>query len=298
MKQYIFTIVAALAGTCVTIASDNNVTGDTLVNVTIPSTLIITESPQGISLNITDIENDTTTTLLIADYKADATISVDQHTSRFQAFTSDGCAIGLKTSSKWEVISGGFNIGLVKALDQPDGLDLQWAKSFEISWLNTIAVRYSHKSTAISLGVGLDWRNYNTTTQNHFMIPDDNTGISVMPYPDGVTPGNSRIKIFSLGFPLLYTQKIPGTTLSITAGGIFNINTHASLKTIYKNESGNKIEEYSEGISRRKVSFDIYGSIHLYKGVGIYARYSPQSVLSGVSVPKFQPLSVGISLFM
>ncbi|MDE5635719.1 MAG: hypothetical protein K2I52_05375 [Muribaculaceae bacterium] len=91
------------------------------------------------------------------------------------------------------------------------------------------------------------------------MIPDDNTGISIMPYPNGITPGNSRIKIFSLGFPLLYTQKIPGTTLSVTAGGIFNINTHASLKTTYKNESGNRIEEYSDGISRRRVSFDIYG---------------------------------------
>lgn len=291
-------MVAALVGTCVIIAADNNVTGDTLVTVTTPSTLIITESAQGISLNIKDIKNDTTTTMLIADYNANTTVSVDQHTSRFQAFTSNGCAIGLKTSSKWEVISGGLNIGLVKALDQPDGLDLQWAKSFEISWLNTLAVRYSHKSIAVSLGVGLDWRNYNTTTRNHYMIPDDNTGISIMPYPDGVTPGNSRIKIFSLGFPLLYTQKIPGTKLSITAGGIFNINTHASLKTTYKNEWGNSVEEYSEGIRRRKVSFDIYGSIHLYKGVGIYARYSPQSVLSGVSVPKFQPISVGISLLM
>ncbi|MDE5635720.1 MAG: hypothetical protein K2I52_05380 [Muribaculaceae bacterium] len=76
MKQHILTMVAALAGTCVTIAADNNVISDTLVTVTTPSTLIITESPQGISLNIKDIKNDTTTTVLIADYNANATVSV------------------------------------------------------------------------------------------------------------------------------------------------------------------------------------------------------------------------------
>ncbi len=299
MKRYIISAIISAAVTCISSATENNnIKGDTIVNVSTPSTLVITESAKGIMLDIKENNGTGTSTMMIADYNEDATVSVNQSTSRFQAFTSKGCAIGVKTGSSWDVISGGLNIGLVNPTGQPEGLDLQWAKSFEISWLNTLALRYSHRSIAVSLGIGLDWRNYNTTTRNHYMIPDNNTGIAVKPYPESTKPGNSRIKIFSLGFPLLYTQKIPGTTLSVTAGGIFNINTHASLKTAYKDEQGNHIEEYSEGISRRRVSFDIYGSIHLFKGIGIYARYSPQSVLSGSSVPKFRPLSVGISLFL
>lgn len=298
MKRYIFLAALVYAGSTASINANNNIAADTLVNVTTPSSLLITETPQGITLNIKGSDDNSSSTILIADYNDNATVSVNQWTHRFQAFTSKGCAIGVKAKSGWDVISGGLNIGLVNSLNQPEGMNLQWAKSFEISWLNTFAVRYSHKSIAVSLGIGLDWRNYNTTTRKHYMVPDINTGIATTPYPEGVTPGNSRIKIFSLGFPLLYTQKIPGTSFSLTAGAIFNLNTHASLKTSYKNEAGNHIEEYSEGISHRRCSFDIYGSIQLFNGVGIYARYSPQSVLSGASVPKFRPLSIGISLFM
>lgn len=297
MKRYIFLAAIAISGSCMSISATDSELSDTIVNVNSPSSVLITESPQGVILDIKS-DDGTNSSVLIADYNENTTVSIDQHTSRFQAITTRGCAIGVKTNSSWDVISGGFNIGLVNSIDQPDGMDLRWAKSFEIGWLNALAVRYTHKSLSVSLGLGFDWRNYNMTTRDHRMIPNASTGVALAPYPEGSTPGNSRIKVFSLGFPLLYTQRIPGTTLSLTAGGIFNVNTHASLKTHYTDELGNKIEEYAEGIHRRKVSFDIYGSIHLYKAVSIYARYSPQSVLSGAGVPKFKPLSVGISLFM
>lgn len=298
MKRYIFLTALIAASYNTPLYAINAEKADTLVSISRPSSVLITETPQGIMLDIKSEDDPKPSSILIADYNDNVTVSANQHTSRFQAFTSNGCAIGVKAKSGWDVISGGFNIGLVNSTGQPDGMNLQWAKSFELSWVNAFALRYSYRSVSLSLGLGFDWRNYNMTTHNHRMIPDATTGIAIAPYPEGSTPGNSRIKVFSLGFPLLYTQRIPGTTLSFTAGGIFNLNTHASLKTHYTDDSDNHIEEYSESISRRRISFDLYGSLHLYKGVGIYIRYSPQSVLSGAAVPEFRPMSVGISLFM
>ena len=297
MKQYILTGALAIASSFTSINAGNVIeVPDTLVNINTPSTVLITETPQGINLSIKS-GNNSESSFLIADYKGNATVSVDQKTSVSHKFSSKGYDV-VNSSSGWSLFSGGLNFGLVNSIDQPDGMDLRWAKSIEIGWLNTLGVRYSHKSMSVSLGIGLDWRNYNMTTRNHRMVHDSTTGIALAPYPEGAIPGNSRINVFSLGFPLLYTQHIPGTTLSLTAGGIFNVNTHGSLKTKYTDELGNEIEEHSSGIHRRVVSFDVYGSIHLYKAVSIYARYSPQTVLSGAGVPKFKPLSVGISLFM
>lgn len=300
MKKYILLIATSLSAACCAMAQGK--TGqaeknDTIAVVSTPSSVIITETPSGLTLDVTEKENSHRSTIVIADYSENATVSSNQSTRKFQLFSLSSSYDARECKSgRWSVISNGLNIGLVRSLDQPQDLGLQWSKSFELSWVNTIAVKYSYKTASVSLGIGLDWRNYNMTARSHRMIHDAATGISVAPYPEGSTPGNSRIKVFSLGFPLLYTQRIPGTTLALTAGGILNVNTHASLKTTYKNSLGNSVEEYAEGISRRKVSFDIYGAVYLYHGIGIYARYSPQSVLSGAGVPRFNPLSVGLTI--
>lgn len=271
---------------------------DTINVMTSPSTVTISESSDGISLTIKPLDGTATTEINLVNYSSGKAVSTEQNNFTYEEITLGNGGVGVKTHNHWSVTSNGFLIGLVNSMNQPAGYDMRWAKSFEIGWLNTLAVRYSNRSMALSLGFGLDWRNYKTTSATHRMVLDPTSGIATAPYPEGSRPGSSRIKVFSLGFPLLYTQKIPGTTLSITAGGIFNINTHASLFTTYTNQLGNHVEEYSEGISRRKVSFDVFGSLSFWKGCGLYVRYSPQSVLRGAAVPDFHPLSVGIALFL
>ncbi len=290
MKKYIASTLTVLLSTHCMVAETE--VPDTIFSMNNPSTVVITETNNGIAVNVDDNES-----IYIADYKQPSRFSTSQYTFKFQSFNLNN-GLGVNTSSHWDIITGGLNIGMVKALDQPSGLDLQWSKSFEISWLNTLGVRYSHKSISVSLGIGLDWRNYKMTTTDHYMISPGSGQITISPYPDGAHHGGSRIKVFSLGFPLLFTQHIPRTTLALTAGGIFNINTHASLKSTYENANGHKIEEYSEGIGRRIVTFDLYGAITFYKGNGLYIRYSPQSALKTPMTPKFNPLSIGITLFM
>ena len=241
----------------------------------------------------------TTESIYVQPYSPESSVKSRQSTNTATATTFSDGVIGVKVKNHhWEVITGGLGIGLVNAAGQSPALGLQWAKSFEISWLNALAVRYSARWQSLSLGLGFDWRNYKITTSDHRLCPNGEGGIGIAPYPDGTHNGASRIKVFSLGLPLLYTQKIPRTTLSVTIGGILNFNTHASLKTWYTNPDGNHTEEYSEGFHHRRVTADLFGSLNFFKGNGIYVRYSPQSVLQGHNSPQFKPLSVGLILFL
>lgn len=297
MKNIITILAAVIVAFSAT--AKESVKPDTLYKNNSTSTMIITEDPDGVTLDIKSHDKENDARIRLVEYSDNSSVSIDQHTSRFQTFSYTNCAVGIKANSHWDAVCGGLNIGLVNALNQPGDMRLQWSKSFEIGWVNAFAVRYSHRMASVSLGIGFDWRNYNTTSHTHYMTPvAAGTGVATVPYPDGVKSGNSRIKVFSLGFPLLYTQRIPHSTLSLTAGGIFNLNTHASLLTHYTDTDGNSIEEFSQNVHRRRFSWDLYGAIKFYNNVGLYVRYSPQSVLYGRDVPKFNPLSVGVTLFM
>ena len=160
----------------------------------------------------------------------------------------------------WDVVSGGLAVGMVNPTAQPEGFGLQWSKSFEISWLNIIAVKYRYRSMALSLGIGIDWRNYRMSGGETRMVLNDEGGIGLAPYPDGCLPGFSRIKVFSLGLPLLYSQRIAHRTY-LQGGAIVNFNTNASLLTKYTSAEGNSMSVSTNSIHHRRVTLDYFGSI-------------------------------------
>lgn len=300
MNKYILATALSFITVQAVLASNDNdkEKSKTVLTVTTPSSIIITESDDGLSVDIKSNDGNTSETIRLADYDAHKAISTEQSSFGYNEFKVGDGGFGLKNSSKWSCTSSGVLIGLVNPVDAPAGYDIRWSKSFEIGWLNALGVRYSHRSLSVSFGIGFDWCNYKMTTGTKRMVLDSATGVSVAPYPEGATRTSSRIKVFSLGFPLLYTQKIPGSTLALTVGAILNFNTHASLLTRYIDSQGYSMEEYSEGICRRKVSYDLFGSLTFYRGCGLYVRYSPQSVLKCAGAPLFHPLSVGVSLFL
>jgi len=274
---------------------------DTLLLREVPSRAIITESPSGIKLTVGNPDNGSdTTTVCLQEYGPDVNVATDQETITWTHLKADGGAIGVRASHHWDIISGGLAIGLVNAQGQPEGLGLQWKKSIEISWINALAVRYSTHLFSMSFGLGFSWKNFRTTLSSHCMIPDGHGGVGTAPYPEGSQPGASRIKVFSLGLPLLLTQRIPSTSLSVTLGGILNFNTHASLKTWYTDASAHHNDiSNTRSIGQRKISIDLFGSINLWKGSGLFVRWSPQTVLRrGYGSPEFKSLSVGAVFFL
>lgn len=302
MKQILTSLIIASCACAATAAESAQ--PDTVMVINNPSSAVITESASGLKVTITDLNSEKQSeTVFVQNYPPNSSVKSSQWTARWNETTFNDGVIGVKVRKSknhdWSFVTGGIGIGLVNAAGQPSSLGLQWAKSFEISWINAFAVRYKiNNYMNVSLGIGFDWRNYKITTSNHRLCLNGLGGIGIAPYPDGATEVSSRIKVFSLGIPLLYTAKIPRTTLSVTLGGILNFNTHASLKTWYKNADGNHCEEYATDFHPRRVTADLFGSLNLYKGCGIYVRYSPCDVLQGHASPSFKPLSVGVLFFL
>ena len=294
MKLHIRAAVIA----CLTaaIAANAEEKADTLLVTLNPVSTVITEESNGFTVTV--VNEDKTTTIYQKEFAQNSSIKSSQSNFDFRETTIADGSIGLKSKSKhWNVITGGLGIGLVYPSGQPAGLSLQWNKSFEISWVNALAVEYVNRGFGVSLGLGFDWRNYRMTTI-HRMNLNGEGGIKPDVYPEEVEPRSSRIKVFSLGIPLLISQKFGRSGMGVTAGAILNFNTHASLKTDYRTANGNEIEEYAEGFHHRRITVDLFGCLQFWKSCGLYVRYSPQSVLQGHNSPQFRPLSAGIMLFL
>ena len=207
-------------------------------------------------------------------------------------------------SSNWDLTVGGPGIGWVNACGQPEGMGVEMGKSLEISWLNMIAVKYRMpwKSSHLSIGFGLDWRNYRISTSQNRFIPTENGGVATGQYPDDVEAKGSRLKVFSLGVPLLWHQTLPfrfiGDNCSLRLGAVFNYNPHASMKTKWETPDGEKAEQVTDHIGQRRFTIDFMAALHIGYGLNLYVKYSPNSVLRGSGQPSFTPLSSGLILFL
>ena len=73
----------------------------------------------------------------------------------------------LTDSVGWNITSGGLAFGFVDGISTE--ADVKMGKSFEISWLNVIGAKYNTgRGQRISVGVGLDWKNYKLGSAERF----------------------------------------------------------------------------------------------------------------------------------
>lgn len=270
---------------------------DTLMKVESPSRLVITESTKGTQISVTGNGDDAFEASVATEYPEESRVSSSQTTFRESMLSlitdrRTGCC----DNSRWDVIMDGVCIGLNKASGiQPEG-GLQWSKSFEISWLNCIGVSYAFGKTSVSLGLGFDWRNYKITTSDKMLVATPEKGIAWSEVPEGRRVKNSRLKVFTLQLPLLFRAKIPGTSLYLKAGPVFDFNTYASLKTQYDDADGNSCEIFTKEISPRRFTVDFFGSLSLCQAIGVYVRYSPMKVMDAPGSLNFRPLTVGMTI--
>lgn len=258
---------------------------DTVVTFQSPKSLVIVENPEGVTAEVTDAFGDvySYTTETGGNWTA-------KSTSRFNRI-SCGCCNG------WSLICGGLTFGFVATPGQGPSKSPDMGKSMEIGWLNVIGVeKQLPQNWTISLGVGLDWRNYRSTKGVVYEVIDDHVYIS-----DEKLEGYrySRIKVFSVQFPLLVNKtfrKYGSLRPGISFGSIFNANPHGSVQTSWRDEEGKKRKYYTASISQRKFTIDLYGQLTL-GSFGVYARYSPYKLLTGKGTPDYHSFSAGVILF-
>ncbi len=116
---------------------------DTLLTVDSPSRVIITESPEGMMLTVTDTDSLVKESFLV-DYTPGAKVTTSRSSSvslfKFPGFdypgkSDNGCGRN-KKSGCWTASIDGVCIGLNNAVVQTGGGGLQWSKSLEINWLS------------------------------------------------------------------------------------------------------------------------------------------------------------------
>lgn len=187
---------------------------------------------------------------------------------------------------------GGLGFGFVSAPGAPDAMHVDMGASYEIfADLLSFGQHLRHHAD-LSLGLGISWRNYRMTGRTRFLKEGDR--LTLAPYPDGADIDFSRIKVFSLTFPLRFRQEL-SRHFSYSLAAILNLNTYASAKTHYDLD-GTPVRDVQKRIHPSRVTVDFMGQFQ-YRSIGLYVKYSPCHMLHADFGPTFNHLSAGVTLF-
>lgn len=288
-------IIAPLAAIAVTSAACAAEPSDTVMSIGPAQSVVITETASGITVTATESgDGSSSVSTYTRSFPSGTTIRTRQHVQMN--------TLSIGAWDKFDIVSNGLGFGFVNAIGAPRGMDFEMGKSFEFSWLNLLAgrVKFRPWNTCLSLGFGLDWRNYRTTSDSRFIPADDGT-LQWGAYPEGCQPHSSRVKVFSLCVPLTYTQPLPvhypwGGRAILTLGTIACFNTHASVKSIWTNPDFNRVEQTTSHIPHRRFSVDFFAALSINSFLSVYTRYSPMDVLKTGCGPSFKSFSTGLMI--
>lgn len=301
MKRYITYSALSVITTFATHAAE---APDTLINISNAGRAIVIESPDGVKLKVSGNGDDPDNIVTFAsDYNDNTHVatSIKDPTRPLKFFrnTVDGVAV-YETKSKWDVITDNVGIGWISAQGAPATANIEMAKSFEISWLDMLAVTYTPRDyhNSLVIGFGMDWRNYKISDGSMRFISTPDGKISFAPFPDDVKAINSRLKVVNIGLNMKwrhqFDSRMPwGGRFGFEIGAIANYTTHASIKSRWENTAGNHVEQVNCDINCRRFTVDFICIARVGDLLGAYIRYSPMKVLTG-NAPSFTPLSTGL----
>ena len=176
-----------------------------------------------------------------------------------------------------------------------DGIDLKPMNSVEaMLWVLYNHTPFKGKNT-FSAGLGFTARSYGLGT--HKMFTKNGSTIGVGDYPEGSDYRRSSLYVGSLSVPFFYTHDFGKKShFKLTLGPVVNFNLFGSISNRYETSDDNfdyTIEAKASSIGQRPVTVDFMGVLRFY-GIGLYMKYSPQSVLKTDRGPQFRALSFGL----
>ena len=195
-------------------------------------------------------------------------------------------------NSNWSnVLTAHLGVGFTCPTKVDERVDFSTFKSWEIfaTILQWDHFFDRHQRNFVSLGLGIDWKNYRMTDDMLFTkAPDGN--VTVEKFPLEFEPKFSRIKVFALTATLRFEHDFGGG-FAIGFGPVFNYNTYASIKTRYK-LLGDKVKHVEKNIRQRPITIDWMLNMRI-ADVPLYVKYSNDDVLKDGGV-KFRSLSFGL----
>lgn len=288
-------LIATILPVCASAAENtpcDSISADTVVVIENAHQLSLTENSGGVTITITGKDDNPNYTYTYhSRFTPDAIVKTHQQSSEWGL--SFPLAIHSSPKSKNEIIVGGLAFGWMKVAGQPSNMVVAGTKSWEIMLLNALAYqRRLSDRDFLSVGIGIDWRNYRLDDNLRYTQADDGT-MSVETYSENVWEQSSRIKTFSWLVPVIYKHRF-GKNFKTWLGAILCLNSYASVKTKYRIEE-RQIKEFSDDISHSVVTCDFIAGISC-SGIGLYAKYSPCNVLKTRAHLEFTPISGGIIL--
>lgn len=192
-----------------------------------------------------------------------------------------------------DILSAHLGLGFTCPTEVDERVSFSTFKSWEIfatifQWDHIFDRRRENK---LSLGFGIDWKNYRMTDDLRF-TKDPDGNVILDGYPLEFEPKSSRIKVFSLTGTLRFEHDF-GRGFAIGFGPVVNFNTYASIKTKYK-FLGDKCKRVEKHIRQRPITIDWMLNMRI-ADFPLYVKYSNDDVLKDGGV-KFRSLSFGLYL--
>ena len=186
-----------------------------------------------------------------------------------------------------------FSLGVNIGLGTPDGMSIKPFKSWDLA-LTAFQYDYSPKNTlqTYSAGIGIGWHNYGIGSSKMF-VKDENGVVAITDYPAQAESKYSRIHIFSISVPLLFKQKFDRKgKYSLSLGPVVNFNVLGHLTSGYK-VGDVETDMTIKKIDYRPVTVDIMGVLDI-NDIGIFARYTPMTIMKKDCGPEFRSLTLGL----
>lgn len=289
-------LLAAISGCLAIFSVSASEPVDTLMSVKNVSKVLVTESPERLEVTVSGTADDPDfEDSFTSEYAEGIPLKIHQEFdmpwSKKFAMRNQFYLSGL----------GGFSFGFVEPVGAPAAMaDVSMGKSFELGLPELLMVKYCFgRRHSIGLGVELFWRNYRMTGNNSFVRGDDGV-IGVATYPDDVNGAFSRLKTFTVGFPIAYHYHSPLRVLGkerlrFKVAVALNWNSHGSLRTKWTDADGRDCNYTTNNIGQRKFTTDFTLDVGT-RYLGLYVKYSPMDVLADGRGPSFQTLSTGVRL--
>lgn len=147
--------------------------------------------------------------------------------------------------------------------------------------------------STFSIGSGITFRNLGLTGGNAMTMAEDGM-ISVAPYQGRGALKVSKLKVFSINAPLLYSFDFGGG-FGFTLGPVVNLNVGSTIVNKYSVD-GNKQKDKDKRVHCNIITVDAMFQVNL-KYFSLYAKYSPMNLMDKKYWPEFTTWSIGIAPF-
>ena len=267
MKKTVFLAIMAM---CFAANSMYAESPDVKTVINNPKKVTITEDNGKATINVVAQQGDTS-----YNYKYEITSSTPlnvESSSDWKVnypFKKDDPEDEFKT---WECFTDGFYAGWGSS-KVSDALQSKISVN-EVGILNIAGIGYnpSH-STRLSIGIGLNYRNYNLKKDNYFMKVAD--VVDILPFGEDYKHRSSDLSLYSLQFPLLIRQCIY-KEFAVELGPVFMWNTYADIDCNYK-YNDTEVRELTNKLKQNPFHVEGYAALG-WDDLGIYFRYNPNKV--------------------